>query len=109
MALPASTPDFQDSIGVTRYVREPGTDRAEIAIVVANAWQGKGIATRLLFDLRDLAHRGGIHQLYASILRENGRMLELCRKLGFSLEAGHFDARTSQLGKRLPPDRDDAP
>jgi acetyltransferase len=85
-----------EQIGVARYHRDPGTDRAEIAIVVADAWQGKGIATRLLLDLRDLARRGGIHQLYASVLRENGRMLDLCRKLGFSLEAA-FDGYTSQL------------
>ena len=96
-----------EQIGVARYNRSPGTDRAEIAIVVADAWHGKGIATRLLFDLRDLARRGGIHQLYASVLRENGRMLELCRKLGFSLEAA-FDGYTSQLGKQLPPDPEDS-
>lgn len=93
-----------EQIGVSRYIREPGTDRAEIAIVVADAWQGKGLATRLLLDLRDLARRGGILTLYASVLRENGRMLELCRKLGFSLEAARFDGYTSQLGKRLAPD-----
>jgi len=98
-----------EQIGVTRYIREPGTDRAEIAIVVADAWQNQGIATRLLLDLRDLAHRGGIHQLYASVLRENGRMLELCRKLGFSLEGAPLDSRTSMLGKRLLPDAGNAP
>lgn len=98
-----------EQIGVSRYIREPGTDRAEIAIVVADAWQGKGIATRLLFDLRDLARRGGIQQLYASVLRENGRMLDLCRKLGFSLEGAPFDGRTSALGKRLLPDAGDSP
>lgn len=96
-----------EQIGVARYNRDPGTDRAEIAIVVADAWQGKGVATRLLFDLRDLAYLGGIHQLYASVLRENGRMLDLCRKLGFSREAA-FDGYTSRLGKQLPQDSEDS-
>ena len=102
------TDDGPEQIGVARYVREPGTDRAEIAIVVADDWQGKGIATRLLFDLRDLARSGGIQQLYASVLRENGRMLELCRRLGFSLEPASTEPRTSQLGKRLPPQDEDS-
>lgn len=97
-----------EQIGVARYIREPDTDRAEIATVVADAWQGKGIATRLLLDLRDLARRGGIHTLYASVLRENGRMLDLCRKLGFSLERSPTEPRTSQLGKQLPPLREDS-
>lgn len=98
-----------EQIGVAHYVRDADSDRAEIAIVVADAWQGKGIATRLLFDLRDLARRGGIQQLYASVLRENGRMLELCRKLGFSLQGAAFDVRTSALGKRLSSDERDSP
>ncbi|MCC5887080.1 MAG: GNAT family N-acetyltransferase [Gammaproteobacteria bacterium] len=97
-----------EQIGVARYIREPGTDSAEIAIVVADAWQGKGIATRLLHDLRDLARSGGIHKLYASVLRENGRMLDLCRKLGFSLERVASEPRTSQLGKQLPPLAEDS-
>lgn len=95
--------DGPEQIGVARYIREPGTDRAEIAVVVADAWQGKGIATRLLLDLRDLARRGGIQTLVASVLKENGRMLELCRQLGFVLEPAGWDGRTSLLGKRIDP------
>ncbi len=95
--------DGPEQIGVARYIREPGTDRAEIAVVVADAWQGKGIASRLLRDLRDLARQGGIHTLVASVLKENGRMLELCRQLGFVLEPASWDGRTSLLGKRIDP------
>ncbi len=101
----ADTSRGQEQIGVARYVREPGTDTAEIAVVVADAWQGKGIATRLLTNLRDLAAEAGIHRLVASVLRENGRMLQLVRDLGFELEPARDDFRTSRLGKRVEPPR----
>jgi acetyltransferase len=93
-------PEGERQIGVARYAREPGDDTAEIAIVVADDWQGRGIATRLLTDLRDIARQAGVRRLVASVLRENGRMLELVRRLGFQLEpSGEF--RTSRLGKRV--------
>lgn len=102
MALVATveTAAGTQQIGVARYVREPGTDTAEIAIVVADAWQGRGIATRLLTDLRDVARTAGIHHLVASVLRENGRMLNLVRRLGYDLEPGD-GSRAALLGKRL--------
>jgi acetyltransferase len=102
-------PAGEEQVGVARYVREPGTGTAEIAIVVADDWQGRGIATRLLTDLRDVARRAGITHLVASVLRENGRMLELVRRLGFSLEPQDGEYRTSQLGKRLEPPAEEPP
>lgn len=105
MALVATIdgPEGEQQIGVARYVRESGTDTAEIAIVVADAWQGRGIATRLLTDLRDVAREAGITHLVASVLRENGRMLELVRRLGFRTEGPGDGARAARLGKSVPP------
>ena len=38
-------------VGVVRYVREASPERAEIAIVLADDWQGRGLGTRLLLGL----------------------------------------------------------
>lgn len=93
----------EEQIGVARYARRPGSDAAEIAVVVADAWQGRGVATRLLTNLRSLARAAGINQLKASVLRENGRMLALVHKLGFVVERDpDADHRTSTLGKHIP-------
>lgn len=94
-------PDGEEQIGVARYVREGRSDVAEIAIVVADAWQGKGVATRLLVALRDLARAAGIRRLVANVLRENSRMLALVRELGFDYEAPTDDFRASRLGKTV--------
>src|SRR4029077_15901841 len=40
--------DGGEIVGVARYFRQPGADTAEVAVVVADAWQGQGLATRLL-------------------------------------------------------------
>jgi acetyltransferase len=85
MAIAATTMlDGETLIGVARYVRDQ--DAAEFAIVVADAWQGRGIGTRLLTKLMDVARRRGLKHLYGDILGMNRPMLELMRKLGFRLE-----------------------
>ena len=104
MALIATVPEGngEREIGVARYARYPGTDRAEVAIVVADAWQGKGIGSRLLIDLRNLAHEAGIKHLEASVLSGNSRMLDLARTLGFSIKPiNPADSMTIELGKDI--------
>jgi acetyltransferase len=104
MALIATIPegDGEREIGVARYARYPDAERAEIAVVVADAWQGKGIGSRLLLDLRNIARDAGIRQLEASILLENKRMLDLARTLGFSIRPVRSgDGPTLELGKDI--------
>ena len=88
-------------IGVARYVRLEDSPAAEMAIVVADEWQGKGIGTRLLIDLRSCAIAAGFREMKASVLSENRRMYELARKLGYIVEPRHGDYRTVELGKEL--------
>jgi len=87
MALAATTmlDGSEKLIGVARYVRDKKIEAAEFAIVVADAWQGRGIGKRLLDKLIDAARRHGLKRLYGDILGTNRPMLELVRKLGFTL------------------------
>jgi acetyltransferase len=86
MALAATTMlDGETLLGVARYVLDEDNESAEFAIVVADAWQGRGIGSRLLGKLVDVARRHGIKRLYGDILAVNRPMLELARKLGFTL------------------------
>ena len=88
MALAATTMlgGKETLIGVARYVLERDNQSAEFAIVVADAWQGRGIGTRLLRELIDVSRNRGLKRLYGDILGMNRPMLELVRKLGFTLE-----------------------
>ena len=72
-------------IGVARYVLEPGDRACEFALVIADAWQGRGIGRRMLEKLIAVARSRGLGRIYGDVLSVNRHMLELCRKLGFTL------------------------
>lgn len=91
----------EQEIGVARYARTKVAGHAEVAIVVADEWQGKGVGTRLLIDLRCLAKQAGFHQVEVCILRENRRMIELARELGFIDSSAESDFATMTLGKEI--------
>jgi acetate---CoA ligase (ADP-forming) len=67
------------------YVRED-SDHAEVAFLVADAWQGKGISTVLLAHIAETAAQHGITTFTAEVLPANHRMIEVFRESGFPVE-----------------------
>ncbi|HVC85034.1 MAG TPA: GNAT family N-acetyltransferase [Solirubrobacteraceae bacterium] len=61
-------------------------ERAEVAFVVADAWQGHGIATILLGQLAAAAQAHGITSFSADVLPANHRMIGVFRDSGFPVE-----------------------
>jgi acetyltransferase len=78
-------PAGEDLVGVSRYAREPGSDRAECAIVVADAWQGRGLGTELMRTLGLAARERGIRWLDGSSLAINQRIHDWARRFGFNV------------------------
>ena len=87
MALAATTMlgGGETLIGVARYVRDKNDEAAEFAIVIADSWHGRGIGSRLLGKLVEVARSRGLQRLYGDILAINRPMLALSTKLGFQL------------------------
>ena len=81
VALDPETPG--ELIGVVRFDRDPGTDRAEYAAIVEDRWQGKGIGWGLTQAVVAAAKRRGVRRLYALVLPGNGAMLGLLHDLGY--------------------------
>jgi len=77
-----ASPPGERIAGVSRYAREPGTDRAECAIVVADDWQGRGLGTELMRSLGMAARARGIRSLEASSLAENRRIQGWAQRFG---------------------------
>ncbi len=67
------------------YMRT-GEERAEVAFLVADAWQGHGIATLMLAHLAAAAQEHGIATFTAEVLPHNHRMIEVFRESGFPVE-----------------------
>jgi RimJ/RimL family protein N-acetyltransferase len=74
----------EEILGVVRYDRI-GDIAAEVAFVVADAWQGHGIATALLHRLASFARTKGITTFVAITMGGNARMIEVLRNSGFPM------------------------
>jgi acetyltransferase len=68
-------------IGVARCVRLEG-DLAEVAVAVADEWQGRGVGTLLFHHLALWARSKGIRRWLGAILADNKVALELMDKVG---------------------------
>ena len=85
MAIVATGPGDQ-LISVARYDHGEAADEAEIAIVVQDQWQGRGVGTILLTELLGYAEAKGIRRFRAYVLAENRRMLDMLGRLTQVLE-----------------------
>jgi RimJ/RimL family protein N-acetyltransferase len=83
LALVVESPDDPDAlIAVARY--EPGgaPDTAEVAFVVEDAWQNRGLGTVLFQRLLRAAAANGVRRFRAWVLADNRRMLDLIARQG---------------------------
>jgi len=60
--------------------------RAEVAFLVADAWQGRGISTILLAHLAEVAEQHGFSTFFAQVLPHNHRMIDVFRMSGFPVQ-----------------------
>jgi RimJ/RimL family protein N-acetyltransferase len=82
-ALVAVEAETGQGIGVARFVRSKGDPEvAEVAVAVADDWQGQGIGSELLHRLTERARDEGIRRFSGSILEENRPIRELMSELG---------------------------
>ena len=80
-AIVATTGTRGRIIGVARYCRITPTS-AEVAFVVEDSYQGKGIGSRLMSHLRELAVANGVKVFVAEVLSDNIPMFRLLEKMG---------------------------
>ncbi len=78
-------------VGVARYAMNPDGESCEFAVVVADDWQGKGLARRLMGVIIDTARSRGIKFMNGDFLAENRRMIKFVSGLGFVLSPHHDD------------------
>jgi acyl-CoA synthetase (NDP forming)/RimJ/RimL family protein N-acetyltransferase len=73
-------------VAVARYDRLTGTADAEVAFVVVDAHQGRGLATIMLEHLAVAARDRGVERFVAETLPTNSRMIGVFRDAGFQEE-----------------------
>jgi acetyl coenzyme A synthetase (ADP forming)-like protein len=99
----------REIIAIGRYARLPNKSSAEAAFVIEDAYQGKGIGTRLMEWLANVARDNGITTFEASVLADNREMMTVFKDYGFhvtsELEGGEYRltfpiARTKLVTKK---------
>jgi RimJ/RimL family protein N-acetyltransferase len=92
VALVATLPEADEEpiVGVARFIRIPDEPEvAEVAIVVNDALQGRGVGTELLARLAEEAVARGVRRFRATMLADN----LVVHRLFESLAAGPVDRR----------------
>jgi acetyltransferase len=72
-------------IAVARLIKAHCANEAELAIVISDDWQGKGLGTKLLGDLLTIGRTEGLERIVGYVLPENYVMQRICNKLGFEV------------------------
>ena len=80
----------EELVAVARYDRLPGGDEAEVAFVVDDAHQSRGLGTLLLEHLAAAAREHGVTRFVAETLAANNAMLNVFRDAGYEHER-HFE------------------
>jgi len=100
-ALIALDPDSGHGVGIARFVRtRPGV--AEVAVTVADDWQGRRLGTILLELLAARARAEAVSRFSALVLSTNADMIDLMRRLG-SMQVVGRDGGSVELEVELPP------
>ena len=73
-------------IALGRYDRLPGTPVAEVAFVVEDPHQQRGLGSILLEHLAAAARERGLQRFEAAVLTENTKMLRVFRDAGYRIE-----------------------
>jgi acetyl coenzyme A synthetase (ADP forming)-like protein len=84
-AMVAETGTPPQIVAHAAYIRCTA-DQAEVAFMVADAFQGHGIATTLLAHLAEVAAHNRITTFIAEVMPANHRMIETFRESGFPVE-----------------------
>ena len=72
-------------LAIARLVKIHGTSDSDFALVVSDAFQGRGLGEALLRHLLEVARAERMERVIGVIHPENMPMLRLCKKVGFTL------------------------
>jgi acyl-CoA hydrolase/L-amino acid N-acyltransferase YncA len=85
MVLVVCEPERGDIVAMSRYDVEPATKLAEIAFVVRDDWQNRGVGRLLFARMTEIARAKGLAGFHADVLPSNRAMLGLFRASGLEV------------------------
>jgi acyl-CoA hydrolase/RimJ/RimL family protein N-acetyltransferase len=77
-------------VAIAQYFLDPRTQTAEVAFLVQDEWQQKGMGTFLLDYVTQIARQRGVKRFYAKVLPNNKAMLNIFHNSGYRVNT-EFD------------------
>lgn len=72
-------------LGMGHLFMDSRRETAEFAIMVGDQWQGNGLGSEIVWRLIEIAQEQGVQRLWGEILAQNQPMLEMAKKMGFTV------------------------
>ena len=93
----------ETEIGVARYVVNADNAGCEFAVVIADAWQHRGVGTALILCLAAVARSRGLQFMGGIVAAGNQKMLGLMNALGFRVQSDPGEASVKHVTRQLHP------
>ncbi len=103
LAIVGVVPDMageEQIVALAQYFLDPKTQAAEVAFIVQDEWQQKGMGTFLLQRLTQIARERGVKRFYASVLPTNKAMLTIFHNSGYKVNT-EFDGEVYHVSYAL--------
>jgi len=106
LAIVGTVPGVTDEeiVAIAQYFLDPKTQAAEVAFIVHDEWQKKGMGTLLLAYLTKIARQRGVRSFYAKVLPTNKAMLTVFYNSGFKVNT-EFDGEVYSITYDLAGDK----
>jgi acyl-CoA hydrolase len=80
----------EEIVAIAQYFLDPKTQAAEVAFIVHDEWQQRGMGTFLLDYITQIARQRGVRRFYAKVLPSNRPMLAIFHSSGYKVNT-EFD------------------
>ena len=77
---------YEQIVGIAQYFQDPRSKCAEVALLIQDEWQLKGMGTLLLAYITQIARQRGVKNFYAKVLPDNEPMLSIFRNSGYHVK-----------------------
>jgi RimJ/RimL family protein N-acetyltransferase len=107
LAIVATVPGPQgehELVGIGQYFLDQQSMAAEVAFIVQDEWQDKGMGSVLMQNLARAAEQRGIRKFTATVLPENKAMLAVFQNSGYPVRT-EFDGETYSVAIDLQRER----
>jgi len=86
----------EEIVAIAQYFVDPRTQAAEVAFLVQDEWQQKGMGTFMLDYLTQIARQRGVKRFYAKVLPNNKPMLAIFHNSGYKVNI-EFDGQAYNI------------